>query len=407
MPWGAAIAAGASLIGGAVSSSAQSSAAEQAAADQEQAAIAQLGLSASTLNVQGGLSLPTREAGGLAQSREAYLLGLSPNLDISSDFSTPSISVNPTNGQSTTSWNGPASNDPAITGTGAGFTGAAGTVGAPAAYNASAYGPTGPVSFGGATYGSATPPAYAGIGASSIPGSQAGLASAVAGPGTAAGTAAGAGAATGAGGVPNPNASLPAGSYGSFSSPYNASTFYEDPGYQFILSQGQQQIQNQQATTGLALSPSSLAAALNYNSGMASQEFNNAYSRSMNTQTTQLNELNALSSGGQIATSGLSSAAGAAGTAGASALAGYGNAGAQGSIGVGNAISSGVNGATNAALYGVNSPYGSAAYSAGFGSVSGETPYAQGQANGMLGGTNAMIAGDSDYQALQNPVISD
>jgi len=183
--------------------------------------------------------------------------------------------------------------------------------------------------------------------------------------GTAAPTAGGTPNAWGTGsggtvGVTNPNgAGNQSGGFGSFSSPYNPSTFYQDPGYNFILNQGQQHIQNQQATTGMALSPAALAAGLQYTTGLASQEFNNAYNRSMNTQTTQLNELNALSSGGQIATSGLSTAASNFGAAGSSALAGYGNAASAGAIGGANALSSGINGATNA--------FGGAANYAAFG----------------------------------------
>jgi len=85
VPWGIVAGAAVSAIGGAISSGNQASASEDAAADQQQAALAQLSLSGNIFNAQGGLSLPTREIGGLAQSREAYLLGLDPNLDISAD----------------------------------------------------------------------------------------------------------------------------------------------------------------------------------------------------------------------------------------------------------------------------------------------------------------------------------
>jgi hypothetical protein len=384
MPWGAVAAAGIGLVGSAIGSSTQASAAEQAAQDQEQAAMAQMGLDSNVFNAQSEMQLPSREVGGLAQSREAYLLGLDPNLNISQDFMSPQISFNQGTGSSTlgyTDSNGNSVGTPAspgspgstqlpngqwVMGSGGVATGAGSQAGYPnpnAIYGGGAgYGSTGPVSFGGGTYGTATPASYSGIGASMLPSSVTG------------GAAGGAPAAGGAGGAPNPNAA--AGSaYGSFASPYNPSTFYQDPGYQFILGQGQQAISNQQATSGLALSPSALSAALGYTTGLASQEFNNAYNRSMNTQTTQLNELNALSSGGQIATSGVSSAASGLGTAGSSAIAGYGNAGAAGAIGVGNAYSSGINGATNSLMYGMNSPMGSSLFSSGFGSTNSD-PYA-------------------------------
>lgn len=338
MPWGVAVAAVGTIASGAM----QAGAASDAAAAQQQSAMAQLGLNAATFNAQGGLSLPTREVGGLAQSREAYLLGLTPNLDISKDFSTPNINAG-LNG-STLTWDGPAGSNPNTTGS------------------------QQPTSFGGQYYGSPSQPQLSNLfGSTPAPGAPGGTATggmglggsgmtgmSASGPGaqlSVGGTPSAGGATpTTAGGVPNPNAVLPASSYGSFASPYNPSTFYQDPGYQFIRDQGLNTIQNQQATTGLALSPSALTAALGYSSGLASQEFNNAYSRSMNTQTTQLNELNALSSGGQIATSGLSTAAGNFGAAGSSALAGYGNAGAAGAIGQGNAYSGMTNGLANAGM---------------------------------------------------------
>jgi hypothetical protein len=358
MPWGAAIAAGGSLLASGLSSSTQASAAEQAAQDQEQAAMAQMGLDANIFNAQSAMELPTREVGGEAQAREAYLLGLDPNLNISQDFESPTIGFNTQNGGTSSlgytdgygnsvgtpaapgspgstqlpngTWvqgsNGVASNP-----TPSGMPNPNGIYGSGVGAGSATPGMGGaPVSFGGQNYGGTATPQ----------------------PGTGSPTAGGAPAAGGA---------SAGGAFGSFASPYNPSTFYQDPGYQFILGQNENQISNQQAVTGGALSPAALSAAMNYSSGMASQEFNNAYNRSINTQTTQLNELNALSSGGQIATSGVSSAASGLGTAGSSAIAGYGNAGAAGSIGVGNAISSGINGGANAinsGIYGYGGGYG-------------------------------------------------
>jgi hypothetical protein len=396
MPWGALIGGVAALGSGIM----QSGAASSAAGDQEAAAMAQLGLSSNIFNAQAGMQLPSREVGGLAQSREAYLLGLDPNLNISQDFESPQISFNTQNGGSSSlnyvNGNGQMPGVPATPGApgatqlpnGAWVQGSGGVASLPANYGVpnpnaiygggSGYGPTGPVSFGGQTYGGATPTSYSGIGANMLPSSVTG-----------------GGAGTAAGGAPNPNSGMPSSAYGSFASPYNASTFYEDPGYQFIQQQGQQQISNQQATTGLALSPSALSAALSYNSGLASQEFNNAYNRSINTQTTQLNELNALSSGGQIATSGVSSAASGLGTAGASAIAGYGNAGAAGAIGSGNAYGSALNGITNSAygaMYG-NGGLASSSYSLPnmFGNSTPSPGYVPGSSTGTtdLGGSQA------------------
>jgi hypothetical protein len=330
--WGAALAAGAlvaGVAGAAISSSAQAGAAHTAANAQEQAAEDQLSLSSNIFNAQGAMSLPTREVGGEAQSREAYLLGLDPNLNIGADFSTPNIQSGI--GGSTLSWNGPG---PGLNGQQQGSDVFGNPTGAPATATGTQLGGPSNLTAGGGTMA----PSASGPGATlSAGGTSTG------GTPNAWGTGGG-----GTVGVTNPNAIYGGSGFGSFASPYSPSTFYQDPGYQFILNQGQNAIQNHQATTGMALSPAALSAGLQYTTGLASQEFNNAYNRSMNTQTTQLNELNALSSGGQIATSGLSTAASNFGAAGSSALAGYGNAAAAGAIGGANALSSGINGATNA-----------------------------------------------------------
>jgi hypothetical protein len=164
------------------------------------------------------------------------------------------------------------------------------------------------------------------------------------------------------GGVPNPNAGMPASSYGSYSTPYSPSTFFMSPDYNFLMSQGLNTVANQTAAEGNALSPAALSAALNYSSGLATTDYNQAFNNSLATQAQQFNMLNALSTGGQVATGGLSSAAGTTAATGSSALAGYGNAGAAGAIGAGNAYSSGINGLNNTALYATNA-YNNSIYS--------------------------------------------
>ena len=204
------------------------------------------------------MAQPTRELGGEAQSREAYLLGLDPNLNISTDFQTPTIGIDPTTGTSSLSWSG----------------------GTPTAGMNPGTSGTSPVYFGGQYYGGA-----AGTG-SGAPAPMSTIGGPAVGPlssGINAIAAQQNGGSTSPGVAPNnrwrnliQTGQCQVALFGSFSNPYNPSTFYEDPGYNFILGQGQQQIQNQQATTGMALSPAALGAALNYSSGLASQEFNNA-----------------------------------------------------------------------------------------------------------------------------------
>jgi hypothetical protein len=77
---------------------------------------------------------------------------------------------------------------------------------------------------------------------------------------------------------------------------YTASDFTQDPGYQFALQQGQQAIQNQAAATGQSLSPATEKALASYTTGMADQDYGNAYNRAQGTY--QQNYQDALSSYG-------------------------------------------------------------------------------------------------------------
>jgi hypothetical protein len=91
MPWGAVAGAAIGLIGSSMSSSAQSDAAQQGAQAQEQAAQLQANTSAAIYNSQQQQNLPARESGGLAMQRQDYLLGLTPNLNITPDYTVNSI----------------------------------------------------------------------------------------------------------------------------------------------------------------------------------------------------------------------------------------------------------------------------------------------------------------------------
>lgn len=257
--------------------------------------MAQLGLDSNVFNAQAAMQLPTRELGGLAQSRLGYLEGLTPNLDISPDFATPNI--DPNQGGSGLTWNGPSTGYN-WNNTGSGNPNAPSL--APTTYNGTV------AQYGGTSAGAQGPAAATGGANTSNPWG-------VALPGT-----------TG-------------GDFGSLSNPYNAQSFTQDPGYAFDVQQGTQGLNRAAAAGGQLGSGASLKAAINYATGMASNEFNSAYQRSQQTNTNTFNQLSALAGSGQTATTNTGAAAGALGTSGSSALAGYGNAGAAGAIGVGNA----------------------------------------------------------------------
>jgi hypothetical protein len=69
--------------------------------------------------------------------------------------------------------------------------------------------------------------------------------------------------------------------YGSLMKPFDANAFeqWKDPGYQFQLQQGQQALQNSQAAQNGVLSGAALKDLLNFNQGMASNAYQNAYTR--------------------------------------------------------------------------------------------------------------------------------
>jgi len=88
--------------------------------------------------------------------------------------------------------------------------------------------------------------------------------------------------------------------YGSYGpgSHFTMSNLEEDPGYKFRLQQGQRALDNSVASRGMNLSGAQLKGAADYNSGMASQEYGNAYQRYMDRYKTL----------GDMATSGSSAA---------------------------------------------------------------------------------------------------
>lgn len=79
--------------------------------------------------------------------------------------------------------------------------------------------------------------------------------------------------------------------YGSYGpgSQYTMTEMEQDPGYKFRLAQGQRALDSSVAARGMNLSGAQLKGAADYNSGMASQEYGNAYSRYMDRYKTLSN----------------------------------------------------------------------------------------------------------------------
>lgn len=124
---------------------------------------------------------------------------------------------------------------------------------------------------------------------------------------------------------------------GSLTKPFTMADYQQDPGYQFRLQQGMNNIQGSAAAGGGLLSGATLKALNSYNSDLASQEYNNAYSRYGNDQQNRYARLMDLARMGQnsavqTGTMGQS----AVGAAGANLTSGA-NASAAGTVASGNA----------------------------------------------------------------------
>lgn len=126
---------------------------------------------------------------------------------------------------------------------------------------------------------------------------------------------------------------------GSLTRSFGMSDFQQDPGYQFRQQQGMDGIQGSAAAGGGLLSGATLKALNSHNSDLASQEYNNAYTRFGNDQQNRYARLTDLARMGQnsavqTGTMGQS----AVGAAGANLMGGA-NAAAAGQIGSANAWS--------------------------------------------------------------------
>lgn len=136
--------------------------------------------------------------------------------------------------------------------------------------------------------------------------------------------------------------------YGSLNQQFDASKMYEDPGYQFRMTEGQKGVENSAAARGGLLSGAALKAIQKYGQNYASGEYGNAYSRHTADQTNTYNRLAGMVNSGQGAANQVSNAAGQYGQNVGNANAALGNAQSAGAIGQANAwtsaIGQGING---------------------------------------------------------------
>jgi len=360
--WIAAGTALASIVG----SSMQASAAQSAAQSQQQAALYQANLAANIYTANQVNNLPTRELGGLAQQQEGYLLGLTPNLNISPDFSVATVSPNVA-GTGGITYSGPGS-----TGVNNILNNTGTPTGSPTQTPGPAVRPLTGVTGGQLSPGGLVP----GPNGSMIPGgiqaNPGGSPTGVPGYSTTAPGSSATGSFSSPTGAPGgsinpvtgtPNSSTTSGGYGSLMNPYNPSTFFLSPDYNFLMSQGSAAINRASAAGGNTGGTGAVENSLKFASGLASTDYNQAFTNSLAAQAQQFNLLQSTVNGGNVATQSTVNAGNSATSALGSAATGYGNAGAAGTIGGANAWSSGLNSVGNTATSGAlavsnpNSPF--------------------------------------------------
>lgn len=150
---------------------------------------------------------------------------------------------------------------------------------------------------------------------------------------------------------------------GRYGTEFTGKDFQTDPGYQFRLREGLKALDRSAAGKGMLLSGGQVQAAERYGSGLASQEYGNAfnrfqvegtanYNRVNSDRTNRFNRLASIAGLGQTANAQTQQAGQAFGTQAGENMVGAGNARAAGIIGAGNAQASGYQGVGNALTQG-------------------------------------------------------
>ena len=91
------------------------------------------------------------------------------------------------------------------------------------------------------------------------------------------------------------------GAFGSLAQPFSMDKFQADPGYAFRLAEGQKALERSGAAKGMSLSGAQQKALTAYGQGIGAQEYNAAYGRYQNDQSTLFNRLSGIAGTGQQA----------------------------------------------------------------------------------------------------------
>jgi len=90
--------------------------------------------------------------------------------------------------------------------------------------------------------------------------------------------------------------------------PFSMADYQADPGYGFRFDQGMKALNSSMASRGLGVSGPAIKGAINFGQGAASQEYQNAYNRYVNDQSTQRNALAGLTGYGPTSASNIGAA---------------------------------------------------------------------------------------------------
>jgi hypothetical protein len=124
--------------------------------------------------------------------------------------------------------------------------------------------------------------------------------------------------------------------------PFTMSQFQNSPGYTFALQQGQQALARSQAAGGLGSSGGAQQALASYTTGLANQNYQQAFNNYQTQNQNAYNRLAGVAGIGQSATANTNAAAGSYASNAGNLMTQAGNAQASGVIGGANAIQNGI-----------------------------------------------------------------
>jgi hypothetical protein len=160
---------------------------------------------------------------------------------------------------------------------------------------------------------------------------------------------------------------------GPLNAPFTAAQYQQSPGYQFQMNQGLNAINNTASARGGVNSGNTLKSLTQYGTGLANQDYQQAYQNYVAQQNQQFGQLQTLAGSGQNAAANLGALGSQVGSSVGSNIIGAGNASAAGQVATANTIGNSLNSlGSNYLLYNALNGGGSAA-SGGIG-ISNDNP---------------------------------